>query len=381
MAAVGGMRFVKKILILTLIDIENNPRPLRQIKLLKDRYEIHAAGTKASGYEDKYFQLKKMRIIKRMLRLLLLVFKRYEKYYWDDNKRELLRTLSGHTYDLIIAHDEDTLPIAFKISQNAKVLLDAHEYFAGEECNVLWRLFKKEYANYLCQRYLPLVSGMFTVCDGIAKEYYDKYAVKSEVIMNVPKYKNILPAMISNNKVRLIYHGLIGPIRKSEVMIEMMDYLDDKYTLDFMVLYSNINKPYFTRLKRMARRNRNIRFIAPVRFDDIIIKTNDYDIGVFLLPPTNRSDELALPNKLFEFIQARLAIAIGPSPEMVKIVKQYDLGIVSDDFTPRSMAAAIMSTSPEKIMYYKWQANKCAKTLSYCFEGKKIIRSIEQLIN
>jgi hypothetical protein len=32
---------------------------------------------------------------------------------------------------------------------------------------------------------------------------------------------------------------------------------------------------------------------------------------------------MALPNKFFEFIQARLAVAIWPSPEMSKITKTF----------------------------------------------------------
>ena len=49
---------------------------------------------------------------------------------------------------------------------------------------------------------------------------------------------------------------------------------------------------------------------------------NDYDVGLYLLPPTNFNQRYALPNKFFEFIQGRLAIAIGPSPEMAKLVER-----------------------------------------------------------
>ena len=48
-----------------------------------------------------------------------------------------------------------------------------------------------------------------------------------------------------------------------------------------------------------------------------------------------------MPNKFFEYIQARIVPAIGPSPEMARIAREWDCGIVADDYTPEALAAAI----------------------------------------
>jgi hypothetical protein len=53
-----------------------------------------------------------------------------------------------------------------------------------------------------------------------------------------------------------------------------------------------------------------------------------------------------LPNKFFEFIQARLAVAIGPSVEMKRLVKEWDCGIVAANFEAKSMAAEINRLTP-----------------------------------
>ena len=53
---------------------------------------------------------------------------------------------------------------------------------------------------------------------------------------------------------------------------------------------------------------------------EIVDTIAEYDIGLFILSPINFNYYHALPNKLFEFIQARLAIAVSPSPEMARIV-------------------------------------------------------------
>ncbi|MBR5016897.1 MAG: capsular biosynthesis protein, partial [Spirochaetia bacterium] len=72
----------------------------------------------------------------------------------------------------------------------------------------------------------------------------------------------------------------------------------------------------------------------------------------------------ALPNKFFEFVQARLAIAIGDSFEMKQYVKKYDLGIAADENSAEALAKEIIKLSKDDIMRYKQNAHKYARELS-----------------
>ena len=112
--------------------------------------------------------------------------------------------------------------------------------------------------------------------------------------------------------------------RGIEKMIEMMEYLDSRFTLDLM-LVKTADEEYFKNLESQVSQTKNTRIIPTVPFEEIIPFTSQYDIGFYILQPTNFNGYNALPNKFFEFIQARLAIAIGPSPEMSKYVKTYNL--------------------------------------------------------
>jgi uncharacterized UPF0146 family protein len=86
-----------------------------------------------------------------------------------------------------------------------------------------------------------------------------------------------------------------------------------------------------------------------------------------------------LPNKFFEFIQARLAIAIGPSPEMAAIVKEHDLGVVADDFTPQALAAKLNALTVDDIMHYKHNANKAAAIYN-AEESMKVLKTVVQRV-
>jgi len=223
---------------------------------------------------------------------------------------------------------------------------------------------------------------MSTVCDGIAREYelfFDFTKDFVRVIINASEYRDALkPNEIQGSRIRLIHHGAAIKQRKLELMIKMMRYLDpDKYELTFMLVQ---NDPvYYNYLVKTSKKLINIKFIEPVSFFEIPKTLNNYDIGIFLLLPENFNYKYALPNKLFEFIQGRLAIAIGPSIEMVKIVNAYNLGIHSRDFSSKSLAKSIKLLTPEKIMEYKRNADKYARELSSEESIKKIINIIAEL--
>jgi hypothetical protein len=96
----------------------------------------------------------------------------------------------------------------------------------------------------------------------------------------------------------------------------------------------------------------------------VVTAINKYDMGVFLLPPVNFNYANTLPNKLFDFIQARLGIAIGPTPEMAAIVNQYQNGVVSADFQPKSLAAKLNSLRVADIARFKNQSAVAAQVLN-----------------
>jgi len=112
-----------------------------------------------------------------------------------------------------------------------------------------------------------------------------------------------------------------------------------------------------------------ISFIDPVPVTTIPETINRYDIGLYFLNPSGFNNTMALPNKLFEFIQGRLAVAIWPSPEMARIVKKYQCGVVSDEFSIPSMAKILNNLSAEDIVKFKESSHKAAPYL--CAEKNK----------
>lgn len=373
----------KRVLIISFTDLKNDPRVNRQIRFLKDKFEVSTVGLKNVEEDNVVFypiERKSTSFFYYVKKALLCKFKMFEKVYWETYKfKDLLNKLSDRRFDLIISNDIESLPLALKIANGAKILLDSHEYTPREfEDRVFWRFFLKDYKEYLCKEYIKCCDRMTTVSDGIAEEYYKHFNIKPDIITNACDYVDIKPS--HNSKyIRLIHHGGAVPSRKIESMIKMMEYLDNSFTLDLMLLPTL--PAYLKKLKYMVKNKDKIRFLEPVSTQDVVNRINKYDIGVYILEENSFNNKYALPNKFFDFIQARLAVAIGPSPEMAKIVRRYDLGIVADNFTPESMAKELSKLTIDKIEYYKYQSDKVAYELSSERNLQKFENIIVGLLN
>lgn len=141
-----------------------------------------------------------------------------------------------------------------------------------------------------------------------------------------------------------------------------MDYLDERFELNLILME---NWPgYLNYLKRFASGKQNVHFLPQVPMRTVPRYLSQYDIGIHLLEPVNFNFLHSLPNKLFEFIQGRLAVAIGPSPEMTRVVKDNDLGVVARDFSPEALADCLKALDVEKINYYKLRSHAVARMMS-----------------
>ena len=387
---------MKKILIISFSPLGTDPRILRQVQALVKHYKILTIGK--SPIDDEriifYSIVQKFDKDEQNPQLKRTFFQKVIGRLAHNSKRlskglcvDYIISQNIETPDIIIANDWNGMALASELKKNlfgnVKIYFDAHEYAPTEyNSSLKWRVLHKPLIVWALRKCRQDISVMSTVCEGIARKYenfFDFHYGFVKVITNASNYQEFLkPKEIYNGKIRLIHHGIPQKERKMELMIQMMEYLDPKkYELTFMI--TKADPFYYDYLVEMSKKYENINFIAPVKFSEITKKINEYDIGVYLLCPISFNFKHSLPNKFFEFIQARLAIAIGPSVEMAKIVNDHKLGVVSKKFTPKSLAESIMKLTPEKIMEYKKNADKYAKILSAENNMIKIKQIIDEL--
>jgi len=370
-----------KIAIISLSELSRDPRVSRQISILYPKYEIITAGTSPSKLSSiPFFKLtyNGKRIFQRAL--VMELTKRYESFYWNyANFKDLGLFLHQEKPDIIIANDIDMLPIAIKNRGNARVIFDAHEYSPLEnDESFLFRLLFKPYRTWLVKKFVQMADSMMTVSEGIAKQYYYETGKNPIVVTNSPVYQPLKPSP-TNNKIKLVHHGAALSERKLESNINVMEYLpENRFELHLYLIPTDIR--YLEKLKKIASKFPNVYFHEPVAMLDIAKTINQYDIGIYLLEDLNFNTKNALPNKFFEFIQARLTLAIGPSPEMAKIIEANNIGIVSSDYKPRTIANRIENLTLEEIQEFKSNSDKVAFNYSSDRNKEIILRMVTELI-
>jgi glycosyltransferase involved in cell wall biosynthesis len=348
--------------------MDSDPRVLRQISFFeKCGFDIVLSGLEYEGNKPFFHLVKAKSPFFRALKLGIMVARlarlRVHEFLYHSSLKEL-RKISPE-FDLILGNDAETWPLAVELRKShsqAKVIFDAHEQYAKEFSDMLvWKWFHKRFVKYVCEKYIPKADKFITVCDGIAQDYAKEYGVKADLILNTPDFEPDLKPSPVQEKVRIIHHGIANRSRKIEKMIRMMDYLDSRFELKLMLMPAD--PAYFSELREMAK-GKEIEFLDPVSTQMISGFINQFDIGLFILEPVNFNYANALPNKFFEFIQARLAIAIGPSPEMKKIVLEEGNGIVTETFEEEEMAQKINSLEKTEIQRMKEISHAVARKYS-----------------
>jgi hypothetical protein len=94
----------------------------------------------------------------------------------------------------------------------------------------------------------------------------------------------------------------------------------------------------------------------------------------------NFNHDYALPNKFFEFVQARLLVAIGPSLEMKKILEQYGIGVISESFDPKDLAYKINQLNLIEIDKQKNSLEKAAFDLSAEKSRRILLKEINDML-
>ena len=377
---------MKKICVIAEEDLSTS-RQKRLLDLLYGKFILTGIGLEAVPYKDIEI-LSYPHAIKRNAEQEAelernVAKKDYMKLVKIPNRMIIEKYLQERSFDAIFCKDLVLLPFVIENKKNAKVIMDCREYYPREQCDERWKRLFAGFNDWLCQTYLPQADYVYSVCQGIAEEYTKNYGIKCDVITSAAYYFAPPPTLFAHSKeteqIKIIHHGYASPDRVIEGMIETMDYVDPRFHLDLM-LVPNHQHEYFDKLQAMTQTRKNVRIIPPVPFEEIIPFTSQYDIGIFLCPPTTFNLANCLPNKFFEFIQARLMVAIGPSPEMARLVKQYNLGIIAKDFSPQEMSKSHNTLTKEQILQYKENANKTAKILNAEKEGEKLLKILEEVL-
>lgn len=234
--------------------------------------------------------------------------------------------------DVYHAHDLDTLPAGYlaKLWTRKKLVYDFHELFTelyrrGVKSG-FWRLFFSAQERFLAKR----ADLRLTVCDSLGEWMTRQYGINGVVtVMNAPQKEVVSPVPAGGRREKVIlYHGAFLPDRGLEPLIESARYLEGaRIVLRGVGL---LEEP-LRRLVQAIGVEEKVSFAPPVPVTDLVKAASAADIGMIPYLPACDNLRLCLPNKLFEYIMAGLAVVATDLPEIRRIILHHNLGVVLDD--------------------------------------------------
>ena len=236
-----------------------------------------------------------------------------------------LREIPMESVSLIVAHSLAALPISafFAYANNIPLLYDAHEL---ETERSGWSFPIRCAAKVIESFLIPFCTAITVPSDAIRDHYSANYP-NSHVttIRNLP----IIPSEIHPYPLKkvlgipdqaalFVYCGSFGSGRGLNLLIEAFRGLDSSKRL-LLVGYGP-NKEY---LMSQASDSPNIYFHDAVPHKDLIPLLSGADVGVIVPSTDSLSYKYALPNKLFEYAAAKIAIIAGDGPEVIRFASSY----------------------------------------------------------
>lgn len=357
---------MKRVLVLSISDLGRDARVSRQVAALVSHADVTVAalapGTTPAAFirwpgRDLAAPLAALRGLAKLIGLHRLA------YWISPAHRALVRRLRDEHFDVVIANDAETLPVAMAINASRRVF-DAHEYAPRQfEHDWTWRLVSGRHADGLLRRYARRADAMFTVSSGLSAEYRREYGLMAEVMPNAASFQALTPSPLLPGRIRLVHHGVAHPARHIEDMLEAMRHLDARFTLDLYLIPGPDD--YMRRLAARVAADPRVRLLPPVPMTGLIATVNRYDVGIGYFRPATFNLANTLPNKFFEYVQARLAIATGPTPDMAELVGRYGIGVVATEFSPRALAEKLSALDDESLWAMKQACERAAHELSF----------------
>jgi glycosyltransferase involved in cell wall biosynthesis len=190
----------------------------------------------------------------------------------------------------------------------------------------------------------------FTVSPALAAALVEDYGLASAptVLLNAPRRRDFDATMRPTLRQRLrigaeapliVYVGGVTPLRGIEVLVRALARLPAAH----LALVVDAKTPYLVSLVEAARgagcggRLHLLPYVAPDRISSFV---RDATVGVHPLSRYGNA-EVALPNKLFDYLHAGLPVVVSDCRAMADFVRTHEVGRVFAAGDAGSLAAAL----------------------------------------
>jgi glycosyltransferase involved in cell wall biosynthesis len=307
------------------------------------------------------------------IRRFKLWWKKGMLFYLNYNLKLLVYLLSK-PFDLLLANDLDTLLANYLASKikGIPLIYDSHELFT-EVPELNGRPIKKKLWLKLERWILPKIKFAYTVSEAIASTYQIRYGLPVQVIYNFPFKRKSEPIRKEN---LILYQGALNKDRGLEELIRAMELINNAL---LMIIGSGDVKEELKRLVEEMGLQHRVKFKGRMKPEEIIPYTEKAKVGVSLEKESCQSYSYAVPNKIFDYLQAGTPVLHSGLVEVKKLLSDYPVGLTIENHTPQHIAACLFEMMNSSA-YDKWVANckKLAAVYNWESQENKLITLVNE---
>jgi glycosyltransferase involved in cell wall biosynthesis len=299
-----------------------------------------------------------------------LLFKKGFLFYANYNFR-LFFFLLFHKADIIVSNDLDTLAACFFAAKlkGAALVYDSHEYFT-EVPELVNRKFVRNIWLFIEKSILPRIKYSYTVNNSIAAIYSQKYKISMEVVRNLPpagQLSTSLQLIFPGNKI-ILYQGSLNVGRGLEMAIDAMQYIESAVLV--IIGEGDISSQLHQRVTSLGL-NSKVKFTGRIAPEQLPAYTCSAYIGLSVEENIGLNYYYSLPNKLFDYIQARVPVIGSNFPEISQIINEFEIGCTFNDTTPSAFAELLNKVLNDQALYAIWKSNLERAAASLCWENEE----------
>ncbi len=304
-------------------------------------------------------------------------FKKGKWFYAEYNVR-LLCFLLFRRMDAICAIDLDTILPCFRVSRwkNIPRVYDAHELFT-ELKEVISRPRIHRIWSFIEARMVPKFKYGYTVSEGIARIFEQRYGVHYSSIRNVPPLQEQLPEPLPEKFI--LYQGAVNEARAFEYLVPAMLHVDCR-----LVICGDGN--FMGQLKELIRAagmEDRIELKGMLPPDKLRALASRAYMGIALAEKDGLNQWLALPNKFFDYMHAALPQVTMNFPEYRRINEQYEVAVLIDSLEPERIAGAVNNLLENDVLHRRLQQNCLKARLEFNWqkEEEKLLAFYQSIFN
>ncbi len=302
----------------------------------------------------------------------------YLEYNWKLYKflqAEAIKTKISLSTMAVCAIDLDTIVPCFMVSKKNRLprVYDAHELFT-ELTEVKRRPTVYKIWHWIERKYVPQFQNGYSVNQFIVHELKRRYGVNYAVVRNLPARTKELPAgALSTVNFDLpdspffLYQGAVNEGRSFETLIPAM-----KWVNSHLVIAGNGN--FFSQAKTLAKENgveNKVIFLGYVKPADLKQLTPKAYAGITLFENTGLNQYYSLANRFFDYIIAGIPQLCVNYPEYAAIQQQYQMAMLINDLSPKSIATALNQMLDDKTLYQSLKNNCPTAAENLCWEKEE----------